>query len=66
MGWGSSTRRGGGRRVRALPFRRRAPGMSPGILLGCPGRLGVFEKLVQRKIVLIFRSLYFDISQEYH
>ena len=29
----------------------------PGILLGCPGCLGVFKKFVQRKFVCIFRSL---------
>ena len=29
----------------------------PGILLGCPGPLGVFKKFVQKKFVRIFRSL---------
>ena len=29
----------------------------PGILVGCPGRLGVFKKFVQKKFVRIFRSL---------
>ena len=29
----------------------------PGILPGCPGPLGVFEKFVQKNFVLIFRSL---------
>ena len=29
----------------------------PGILLGCPGPLGVFKKFVQKKFALIFRSL---------
>ena len=35
----------------------------PGILLGCPGPLGVFGKFVQEKFVLIFRSLRFVCSQ---
>ena len=30
----------------------------PEILPGCPGPLGVFKKFVQKKFVLIFRSLY--------
>ena len=30
----------------------------PGILRGCPGPLGVFKKVVQKKSVCIFRSLY--------
>ena len=29
----------------------------PGMLPGCPGPLGVFKKFVQKKFVLIFRSL---------
>ena len=64
MGWGSSTGRGGGRKLRALPrnfvflgFRREESGMSRKSLPGCPGPLGVFKKLVPKKFVLIFRSL---------
>ena len=64
MGWGSSTRRGGGQKVRALPrkfvflgFRREESWDVPGILPGCPGPLGVFKKFVQKKFVRIFRSL---------
>ena len=35
----------------------------PGILLGCPGHLGVFKKFVQQKtFVPIFRSLCLDIK----
>ena len=30
----------------------------PGILPGCPGSLGVFQKFVQKKFVRIFRSLF--------
>ena len=30
----------------------------PGILPGCPGPLGVFRKFVQKKFVLILRSLF--------
>ena len=57
MGWGSSTRRGGGRKVRALLRKVCLPCVSkrgmwdvPGILPGCPGPLGVFKKLVQKKV----------------
>ena len=70
MGRGSSTRRGGGRKVRALTrkflflgFGREEPGMFrefcrdvPGILPGCPGLLGVFKKFLQKKFVLIFQA----------
>ena len=63
MGWGSSTGRGGGRKLRALletlsslGFEERNLGC-PGILPGCPGPLAVFKKLVHRKFVRIFRSL---------
>ena len=35
----------------------------PGILPGCPGPLGVFQKFVQKNFVRIFRSLYLvDVS----
>ena len=67
VGWGSSTRRGGGRKVRARPrkfvflgFQREVSGMSRKILPGCPGPLGVFtlfKKFVHKKFVRIFRSL---------
>ena len=64
MGWGSSTRRGGGQKVRALPQKVCFPWVSkegiwdvPGILPGRPGPLGVFKKFVQKKLVRIFRSL---------
>ena len=63
MGWGSSTRRGGGRKfvpslesLSSLGFEERNLGR-PGILPGCPGPLGVFKKFVQKKFVRIFRSL---------
>ena len=63
MGWGSFTHRGGGRKVRALPRKFVFLGFRtgiwdvPGILLGCPGPLGVFKKFVQKKFVRISRSL---------
>ena len=64
MGRGSSTRRGGGRKVSCPPSKVCLPWVSkrgiwdvPGILPGCPGPLGVFKKFVQQKFVRIFRSL---------
>ena len=62
MGWGSSTRRGGGRKVRALP--RKFVSLSfeggnlghPGILPGCPGPLGLLEKFVQKKSLCSFSA----------
>ena len=63
MGWGSSTRRGGGRKVRALPrkfvflgFRRDESGMSREFCRDVPDPW-VFEKFVQKTFVRIFRSL---------
>ena len=62
-GWGggSSTRRGGGRKVRALPRKfvfswvlKEGTWDVSGVLPRCPGPLGVFEKLVQKKFVLVF------------
>ena len=57
MGCGSSTRRGGGRKVRALPrkfvflgFGREEPGMSR--TLG-----GIRKRFCKKKFVRIFRSL---------
>ena len=38
-------------------FSRRGIWDVPGILAGCPGPLGVFRKLVQKKFMRIFRSL---------
>ena len=70
MGWGSSTRRGGGRKLRARPrnfvfLGFRIPWVSkrgirdvPEILPGCPGPLAVFKKFVQKNFVLICRSLW--------
>ena len=50
MGWGSSARRDGSRKVRALPqkfvflgFGSEEPGMSREFLPGCPPPLGVFK-----------------------
>ena len=54
MGWGFSTRRGGGRKVRALEslsslgFEGRNLGC-PGFWPGCPGPLAVFKKFVRNK-----------------
>ena len=60
VGWGSSKRRGGDRKVRALPrkFVVLGPWTYLEILPGCPGPLRVFKKFVQKKFVRIFRSLY--------
>ena len=62
--WGSSTRRGGGRKVRALPrkfvflvFRREESGTSREFCQDVPDFWGVFRKLVQKEFVCIFRSL---------
>ena len=69
MGWGSSTRRGGGRKVRALPrksvflgFGMEEPGMSQEFA-GTSRTLGAFKKLVQKKVhvyvsALNYRKLY--------
>ena len=64
-GWGSSTRRGGGRKVRALPRKFVFLGFGKGgtwdvlgILPGCPGPLGVFKKFVPKKFVAFFVPLY--------
>ena len=71
MGWGSSMRRGGGRKVRALArkfvflgFEERKLDV-PGIMPGCPGPLRVFKKFVPKKFVRIFRSLSLGLSQEF-
>ena len=65
MGWGSSTRRGGGRKLRALTRKFNSlPWVSKGgildgleVLPGCPGPLGVFKSLCKIKFVRIFRAL---------
>ena len=64
VGWGSSTRRGGGRKLRARPrnfvflgFRREESGMSREFCRDVPGPLAVFKKFVQKNFVRIFRSL---------
>ena len=63
MGWGSSTRRGGGQKVRARPrkfvflgFRREESGMCREFA-GMSRTPGVFKKFVLKKFVRIFRSL---------
>ena len=64
MGWGSSTRMGGGRKLRARPrnnfvflgFRREESGMSREFCPGCPGPLAVFKKFVQKNFVRIVRK----------
>ena len=63
MGWGSSTRRGGGQKLRAPPrslsslVSKRGIWDVLAILPGSPGPLGVFKKFVLKKFVRIFRSL---------
>ena len=60
MGWGASTRRGGGQKIRALPRKfvflglKRGIGDVPGILPGCPGPQGVFKKFVQKSSCAFF------------
>ena len=63
MWWGSSTGRGGGRKVLAHPRKSVFVGLE-GRNLGCPGNfarmsqtLGVFGKFLPKKFVRIFRSL---------
>ena len=62
MGWGSSTRRGGGRKVRALEslssldFEEKNLGC-PDNFAGISRTLGLFKMFVQKKFVRIFRSL---------
>ena len=65
MGWGSSTQRGGGRKLRALPrkfvflgFRKEESGMSREFCRDVQDPcMGVFKTFVQKKFVRIFRSL---------
>ena len=63
MGWGSSARRGGGRKLRARPrnfvflgFRREESGMSREFCRDVPDLVAVFKKFVQKNFVRIFRS----------
>ena len=60
MGWGSSTRRGGGRKVRALPrkfvfleFRREESGMSRNFAR-MSRNPGVFKRLVRKMFAVFF------------
>ena len=64
MGWGSSTRRGGGRKVRALPrkfvflgFRREESGMSREFCRDVQDPWGCSKSLCKKRFVRIFRSL---------
>ena len=57
MGWGSSARRGGGRKVRALPrkfvffgFRRDESGMSKEICRDVPDPWGCSKSLCKKKV----------------
>ena len=68
MGWGSSTRRGGGHKVRALPrkfvflgLRREESGMSQESCgdVHAFWALGVFKKFVPKKLVRNYRFLQF-------
>ena len=61
MGWGSSTRRGGGRKVRALPrkfvflgFRREESGMSPEFCLDVPDPWGCSKSLCKKSSCAFF------------
>ena len=55
MGWGSSTGRGGGRKVRPWVWKKGIWDV-PGKLPGCPGPLRLFKKFVQKRLVRIYRS----------
>ena len=64
MGWGSSTRRGGGRKVRALPrkfvflgFLTEESGMSREFCRDVPDRWGCSKSLCKKKFVRISHSL---------
>ena len=64
MGWGSSTRRGGGRKLRALPrkfiflgFRREEFGIFWEFCRDVPDLWGCPKSFCKKKFVLIFRSL---------
>ena len=63
MGWGSSARRGGGRKVRALPrklsslgFKERNPGC-PGNFAGMSRTLRGVQKVFAKKVRAHFSSL---------
>ena len=68
VGWGSSTRRSGGLKVRVLPRKfvflgfRRGIWDVPGILPGCLGPVGVLKTFVQKRFVRIFRD---HLSKEF-
>ena len=71
MGWGSSTRRGGGRKVRALPrkfvflgFRSEDSGMS-GNFAGMSRTTGGVQKLCAKKVRAHFSSLYYWGQNDY-
>ena len=64
MGWGSSTRRGGGRKLRARPrnfvflgFRREESGMSREFCRDVPDPWRCSKSLCKKNFVRIFRSL---------
>ena len=64
MGWGSSSRRGGGQKLRALPrkfvflgFRREESGMSREFCRDVPDPWGCSKSFVLKKFVRMFRSL---------
>ena len=66
MGWGSSTRRGGGRKLRARPrnfvflgFRREESGMSREFCRDVPDPWRCSKSLCKKNFVRIFRSLVF-------
>ena len=64
VGWGSSTRRGGGQKLRARPrkfvflgFRREESGMSQEFCRDVPDPWGCSKSLCNKNFVRIFRSL---------
>ena len=73
MGWGSSMRKGGGRRVRALPrkfvflgFGRGEPGISQKFCRDVPDPCRCSKSLCQKKFVRIFHSLYHSGKKKAH
>ena len=71
VGWGSFTRRGGGRKVRALPPKVCLPWVSkrgiwdvPGIFAGMSRTPGGVQKVCAKKFARIFRSLHKAVRLE--
>ena len=73
MGWGSSTRRGGGRKVRARPrkfvflgFPREESGMSRKFCRDVPDPRGCSKSLCKKRLVCMLHSLTASAQEEQH